>query len=128
MNEEELFNKLKLIIPDLEKRNPLSYRDGYSPTFDLSIELKCRRSNYDSLIIEKMKWDMLMIHPNVRYINSMPRGIYSFNLKDIQEPIWFDKLLPAQTDFEIKDKITKKVGLLDIKLSKDISRLLHYQY
>jgi hypothetical protein len=66
MNEEELFNKLKeKLIPDLEKRNPKSYRDGYSPSHNLSVELKCRRSNYEHLIIEKIKWDKLIIEPNV---------------------------------------------------------------
>lgn len=125
MNEEELFNKLKeKLIPDLEKRNPKSYRDGYSPSHNLSVELKCRRSDYEHLIIEKMKWDKLIIEPNVRYVNSMPRGIYSFDLKNIPEPIWFDKMLPAQTDFDRKEKITKKVGLLDVRLAKNITKLL----
>lgn len=125
MNEEELFNKLKeKLIPDLEKRNPKSYRDGYSPSHNLSVELKCRRSNYEHLIIEKMKWDKLIIEPNVRYVNSMPRGIYSFDLKSIPEPNWFDKMLPAETDFDRKEKITKKVGLLDVRLAKNITKLL----
>lgn len=125
MNEEELFNKLKeKLIPDLEKRNPKSYRDGYSPSHNLSVELKCRRSNYDHLIIEKIKWDKLIIEPNVRYVNSMPRGIYSFDLKNIPEPNWFDKMLPAETDFDRKEKITKKVGLLDVRLAKNITKLL----
>jgi hypothetical protein len=125
MNEEELFNKLKeKLIPDLEKRNPKSYRDGYSPSHNLSVELKCRRSNYEHLIIEKMKWDKLIIEPNVRYVNSMPRGIYSFDLKSIPEPNWFDKMLPAETDFDRKEKITKKVGLLDVRLAKNITNLL----
>lgn len=125
MNEEELFNKLKeKLIPDLEKRNPKSYRDGYSPSHNLSVELKCRRSNYQHLIIEKIKWDKLIIEPNVRYVNSMPRGIYSFDLKSIPEPNWFDKMLPAETDFDRKEKITKKVGLLDVRLAKNITKLL----
>lgn len=125
MNEEELFNKLKeKLIPDLEKRNPKSYRDGYSPSHNLSVELKCRRSNYEHLIIEKIKWDKLIIEPNVRYVNSMPRGIYSFDLKSIPEPNWFDKMLPAETDFDRKEKITKKVGLLDVRLAKNITKLL----
>jgi hypothetical protein len=54
----------------------------------------------------------------------MPRGIYSFDLKNIPEPNWFDKMLPAETDFDRKEKITKKVGLLDVRLAKNITNLL----
>jgi hypothetical protein len=66
-----------------------------------------------------------MAHSNVRYINSTPIGIYSFNLKDISIPKWFDKLLPAQTEFNNKEKINKIVGLLNINEAKDITKLLN---
>jgi len=126
MTEETLFNLLKKLIPDLEKRNPMSYRDGYSPKYDLSIELKCREAHYNQLIIEKIKWDALFKEKNVRYINSTPKGIYSFDIKKIKEPEWFDKLLPASTHFdEDKRKIKKKVGLLDIKLANEITHLVY---
>lgn len=126
MTEELLFNLLKKLIPDLEKRNPMSYRDGYSPKYDLSIELKCREAHYNQLIIEKIKWDALFKEKNVRYINSTPKGIYSFDIKKIKEPEWFDKLLPASTHFdEDKRKIKKKVGLLDIKLANEITHLVY---
>jgi len=126
MTEETLFNLLKKLIPDLEKRNHMSYRDGYSPKYDLSIELKCRESHYNQLIIEKIKWDALFKEKNVRYVNSTPKGIYSFDIKKIKEPEWFDKLLPASTHFdEDKRKIKKKVGLLDIKLANEITHLVY---
>ena len=50
MTEEILFNKLKSIIPDLQNRHPLSYRDGYSPKYDLSIELKCKKRTLQIII------------------------------------------------------------------------------
>jgi hypothetical protein len=125
LTEEILFNKIKKLIPDLQNRHPLSYRDGYSPKYDLSIELKCRKEHYKLLIIEKIKWDKLMEHPNVRYINSTPVGIYSFNLKTIEAPEWFNKMLPAQTEFANKEKINKKVGLLNIEQAKEITELLN---
>jgi len=125
MTEEILFNKLKSIIPDLQTTSQMSYRDGYSPKYNLSIELKCRKIHYQLLLIEKIKWDKLITHSNVRYINSTPIGIYSFNLKDISIPKWFDKLLPAQTEFNNKEKINKIVGLLNINEAKDITKLLN---
>jgi len=125
LNEQELFNMLKKIIPDLEKRNPFSFRDGYSKKHNLSIELKCRHTHYNNLIVEKLKWDTLIKEENVRYINSTPKGVYSFDIKKIKEPEWFDKLLPAETEFDKKYKITKKVGLLSISLSKEITSLIY---
>ena len=125
LNEEKLFNLLKKIIPDLEKRNRLSYRDGFSKKYNLSIELKCRHTHYHHLIVEKYKWDCLTKEENVRYINSTPLGVFSFDLKNIKEPEWFDKLLPAETEFENKKKVYKKVGFLDIKLAKEITNLIY---
>lgn len=125
MTEQILFNKLKSIIPDLQNTAQMSYRDAYSIKYNLSIELKCRKIHYQTLLIEKIKWDKLMAHTNVRYINSTPIGIYSFNLKDIEIPKWFMKLLPAQTEFNNKEKINKIVGLLNINEAKDITKLLN---
>ena len=125
MTEKILFNKLKSIIPDLQNRHSLSYRDGYSPKYDLSIELKCRKEHYKLLLIEKIKWDKLIEHPNVRYINSTPIGIYSFNLKTIDAPEWFNKMLPAQTEFANKEMVNKKIGLLNIEQAKEITKLLN---
>lgn len=125
-NEEDLFNLLKeKILFDLEKRHPMSYRDGYSPKYDLTIELKCRKSHYHSYIIEKIKWDKLIEFKNVRYINSTPLGIYSFDLKKINDIVWFEQKLPKTTEFETNEKINKVVGLLPIKLAKNITYILN---
>jgi hypothetical protein len=125
LNEQDLFDILKKIIPDLEKRNPFSFRDAYSKKHNLSIELKCRHTHYKNLIVEKVKWDSLIVQDNVRYINSTPKGVYSFDIKNIKEPEWFDKILPAQTEFVCKEKVTKKVGLLNINLAKEITNLIY---
>jgi len=129
MNEEILFNLIKKLIPDLSQTNQFSFRDAYSKKHHLSIELKCRYKNYQQLIIEKIKYDNLIRLNSVRYINSMPSGIYSFNLKKIEEPIWFEKELPVNTEFENKNKIEKLkkvkiIGLLDLSLSDNITKLL----
>ena len=49
------------------------------------------------------------------YINSTPLGIFSFDLTEIDEPMWFVREMPATTEFENTDKIEKIVGFLDIE-------------
>lgn len=120
MNEQQLFEIIKRYIPDLERTDQYNPKDAYSKYYNLSIELKCRDRHYNQLLIEKMKWDNLILNDNVRYICSTPLGIYSFNLHKIDEPIWFEKLLPHTTEFKDIDNIYKLVGYLDILDAKII--------
>jgi hypothetical protein len=120
--EAELFTYLqKEHYPDLVKS------EGTYDTFDCSsrmaehyIELKCRRTHYDTLLIEQMKYRHL-IEQAVRlkmlpfYINSTPEGIFSFDLTEIPEPEWHNHLMPATTDFENTDKKEKIVGYLNLE-------------
>ena len=124
MNEEKLFQLVKSVLPDLEKRTPLSYRDGYSPKYDLTIELKCRHKHYDNLLIEKMKYDKLIQHKRVLYINSTPIGIFAFDLIKLPEPLWVFMDMPKQTEFEDTYNIKKLVGYLSIYQAQDLSHLL----
>jgi len=124
MNEEILFNLIKSVIPDLQKTDQFSYRDAYSPKHDLTIELKCRYRHYDTLLIEKMKWDKLIKHKEVRYISSTPIGIFAFDLKSIPEPMWVNMDMPHTTEFDDTQKIPKLVGMLFIEDAEDISHLL----
>lgn len=124
MNEQILFNLIKSQIPDLQRTDQFSFRDGYSPRFDLTIELKCRYKHYEGLLIEKMKWDKLIKCNRVYYINSTPIGIFLFDLKNIPEPIWDMRDMPHTTEFEDTAKINKLVGLLSIYQAKDISHLI----
>lgn len=121
MNEQILFDLIKSVIPDLKRTNQYSYRDAYSPKYDLTIELKCRHKHYDFLLIERVKYLKLIKHNNVRYINSTPIGIFSFDLKKIEEPMWYEYELPKQTEFEERNKIPKIVGMLTIAQAKELS-------
>lgn len=124
MNEQQLFDLIKSAIPDLKPTDQYSYRDAYSPKYDLTIELKCRQKHYDFLLIEKIKYDKLIKHNRVRYINSTPIGIFSFDLKRIDEPTWYEYVLPKQTEFYNRNKIPKIVGMLTISQAEDLSHLL----
>ena len=120
MKEQELFDYLKgTHFPDLEKS------EGVYDSFDCStneknlyIELKCRHTHYPDLLIEEMKYRRLINQAGSLtpyYINSTPAGIYSFDLMDVAEPVWYVYEMPATTEFDNNDKKYKLVGYLPIE-------------
>ena len=127
LTEEILFQFLKRMISDLENTSQFSYRDAYSKRYNLTLELKCRRTHYQDILIEKYKWDNLIRYKNIRYVNSTPKGVFSFDLKELPEPDWQDHKMPKQTDFENRNFVFKKVGYLPIEDAKDITFLLFNQ-
>jgi hypothetical protein len=83
MSELELFQFLQTYyLRDLKKStNQFERNDCVSDQARLVIELKCRRTHYDDLLIEKKKFDALVSQAkgltySAAYINSTPRGIY----------------------------------------------------
>lgn len=129
--ETDLFNWLKEnVYPDLVKaKNPMSKWDCYSPDSGHRLELKCRRKHYDTLLIEKKKYDSMVDKCNKHldtpmYFNSTPNGIYSFNLNLIQ-PNWeINNKNPATTYFRNTEKVSKEVAYLEISKAKKYERLL----
>lgn len=122
-NEKDLFNYIKdNYMPDLElAKDKYSAYDCYSKKHKCVIELKCRRTHYDTLFIEKMKYDKLMsLGCQVRYINSTPKGIYSFNLNTL-DTHWVDRTMKKQTDFSNNKKVVKKVMELKVSSAKVLS-------
>lgn len=122
-DEQKLFDYLKdSYYTDLVMaRNPMSRWDCYSPSTKHRIELKCRRTHYDTLLLEKKKYDAMVMeclkHNDIpMYINSTPKGIYAFDLMSI-EPLWEVKSLRVTTDFSDQNWIYKKVMFLDINNS-----------
>ena len=127
-NEDELFNSLKKnLIKDLIKKDQYSRTDCESKKCNCTIELKCRRTHYNELIIEKDKYEAIKNSPtkNKRYINSTPKGVFSFDIDKINVPEWFDKSLPHTTDFKDNKWINKKVGMLNINDAKNITLFLN---
>ena len=117
--ERELFDYIKSnYIPDLEMaKNKYSSYDCFSKEYRCVIELKCRRIHYNTLFIEKMKYDKLMaLGCQVRYISSTPNGVYSFNLNTLTTK-WVDRAMKKQTDFSNNNKVIKRVMEIDVSLS-----------
>jgi hypothetical protein len=122
MKEIDLFNYLKeSLYPDLTKS------EGIYDSFDCIseqaghyIELKCRYTHYDTLLIEEMKYRKLITQAAERdlipfYINSTPKGVFSFDLMDVAEPEWSVGWMPATTEFARNHKMEKLVGYLPLE-------------
>jgi len=122
MNEELLFAFLREgLYPDLEKAPGIyDAYDCISIKAGHYIELKCRATHYDTLLIEEMKYRKLITQAAERdlipfYISSTPKGIYSFDLMDVPEPIWIVEKMPATTQFSNRMKVDKLVGYLPVE-------------
>tara|TARA_R110001583_G_scaffold23353_4_gene86403 strand:+ start:16835 stop:17242 length:408 start_codon:yes stop_codon:yes gene_type:complete len=129
--ETELFKAIKInIVLDLEEsQDTFAHYDCYSTLHNIDIELKCRRSHYDDLLIERKKFKALIdrskkfgTHPV--YINSTPKGVWSFRLLDLKEPQWEGRTMPKDTDFNSIDLIVKEVGYYNINQGTNISNYL----
>jgi hypothetical protein len=79
-------------------------------------------------MLEKKKYDSLIKNKRIRYICSTPKGIYSFNLKKLNNIVWFNDWLPATTDFYNSEKIMKVVTFLNVNDATNISKLLGYTF
>lgn len=118
MREKELFDWLKANkYPDLEKSGKFnSSWDCISLENKLTIELKSRNTHYDDLLLEKKKYDKLLLlaaedEHIPYYINSTPKGIWGFDLFSI-EVKWIERLMPVVTEFPDRGKILKIVAFL----------------
>jgi hypothetical protein len=119
LTEAKLFDYIKTrYLEDLEmSSDAFEYIDATSHGYRLKIELKCRHTHYDELILEKDKYDSLVQQADKLgftpfYINSTPQGIYAFNLRKITIT-WTTKRLPAST-FNKAPAIDKEVAFLHI--------------
>jgi hypothetical protein len=125
LNENKLYNLLKEnLIPDLEQTDQFNPADATSNKYNLSIELKCRNKHYSYLVIERNKYNKLILNEKSRYICSTPLGIYSFNIKKLPEPYWEKRWLPDTYHFNKPEYIQKEVGYFNINQAKNITGLL----
>lgn len=119
-NEKDLFAYLlKNTYFDLVKANKqMSRWDCYSPEIRHRIELKCRGKHYNTLLIEKKKYEAMIekCKDNLdipMYINSTPKGVYRFNLFLIK-PNWVIEYHNKTTAFTNKNKVPKEIAMLPV--------------
>ena len=118
VKETELFLWLKTEMPDLE-HSPNEF-DGFDCTtqqYGMFIELKSRNTHYDTLLLERKKYDFLTTTATALgfrpyYINSTPDGVWRFALDELTDIVWEEKWLPVTTEFANKSKVMKEVTFL----------------
>jgi hypothetical protein len=119
LTEQQLFDIVQKVYPDLEPAlDFFSPFDCYSDTHNLYIELKCRRTHYPTLLLERLKYNRLLesaatMKMKPIYICSTPDGIWRFDLLDLKLK-WQIEMLPRTTDFEDNEKVSKIVCYLPI--------------
>lgn len=124
-NEKDLIDFLSIKIKDIKKTSDqFDSTDVISEQWDLVAELKVRKTHYNDILIEKIKYDALMNSPkkNKRYIVSTPNGVFSFNIEKVKfnESDWVLHLLPASTEFNNKEKIYKYVNYINFNQAKKL--------
>lgn len=120
ITEDDMFNYIKTrYVPDLVKSNQYDSWDCKSTQNRMVIELKARRNHYHELLIEKSKYEALLLAASrstftAWYINATPEGIWAFNLSKLNKPKWIDRPMPKTTDFADNKQLIKQVGYLRI--------------
>ena len=125
--EQHLYDFLKHNrYPDLVKaRRQMSRWDCYSPSEKHRIELKCRTKHYDTLLIEKKKYDAILQtskdhNDTPIYVCSTPSGIFLFNLLYTTVDWEINNRNPATTKFSVRSRVEKEVSYIDIKQSEKL--------
>ena len=122
--EDDLFDFLKRsTYPDFVKaRNQMSRWDCYSPSTRHRVELKCRKTHYETLLIERKKYQALMdtceAHLDIPiYICSTPMGVFAYNLLCISPEWEVNRRNPATTQFANGARVEKEVAYLHTDLA-----------
>lgn len=127
MREQELFNHLReRYLPDLRIADDVfSKWDCVSERHKFLIELKSRKTHYDTLLIEKPKYDSLIdraksLGYEPLYINSTPKGIYSFRLNNLNLSWETNTKNPATSEFSNRLRVEKTVAYIPITEAKEL--------
>lgn len=126
MTEIPFSEYMKLIYPDLQKtEDEFDSTDFFSVDKDTRIELKCRREDFESFLIEKEKWDKLMKcnEREVFYVCSSHMGIWKFRVQELPEPLWKLEMHNKTTEIKnkSKDKKLKLVGYYPKEFGTEIT-------
>lgn len=125
--ENRLLQHVIKLIPDLVGLDRYNNKDYYSTSHDCYFEFKTRSRHFDTIGIEKVKWDHLTQYKRSRFVVMTPKGIWSWNLNKLPEPIWEERVGPTSTFFSHQTELTqvkKKIGYLQFKDAKDLSYLI----
>ena len=111
-------------LVDLNIENEKTLIDWYYPEDDIWMEGKCREIHRNGLFIQKDKYTALMEKERCWYVNSTPNGIFYFDLKMMEEPVWREQNMEQSQQFESRGRITKWVAELPVSKATQIDHLL----
>jgi hypothetical protein len=127
LTEHQLFQLMRTRytgLIDLNQKDEKSLIDWYDVNEDIWMEAKCRNEHYNGMLIQKDKYDVLMKKENCYYVNSTPKGIFVFNLKEMEEPVWREQNMEQSQFFKSNGRISKWVAELPIAKAIQIDHLL----
>jgi hypothetical protein len=124
MTQEELqdISSKKLGIVMTPTKDKFCTFDAHS--YDYVVEFKCRRTHYDTQLIEYKKYKANLEQADESgkeflYIISTPNGVYVFNVSELRDQgydfKWEDRRMPSKTDFSGQYHLDKRVGYIDVK-------------
>lgn len=123
MTQQELFDELNKMGFNLKGTEKDQYCRWDATSDKYLAELKCRRTHYDTQMIEYDKLDCVKeeadkTNKEFLYCVSTPKGIYVFNISKLCQQQydfkWENKRLPSKTDFSGGYHKDKKVGYIDV--------------
>ncbi len=100
-------------------KDQYSKHDCFSESTKTRIELKCRKTHYNDLMLERSKYIYLMVKHILYdeiplYINYTPKGIYCFDLRSVKTDWIIDNRMPKTTEFKSTERTQKEYCLLSI--------------
>ena len=107
-----------------------AFYDCFSLEFRFYAELKTRSKHYQTLLIEKTKYERIVKIANLNrsdalYICSTPQGVWQFDVALLGID-WVEMPdLPVTSQFDNKDRVTKTVGLLPLKNGIQLGEASH---
>lgn len=130
--EVDLYNWLKKhYYYDLtSSEGHYAFYDCYSLEFRFYAELKVRSAHYETLLIERSKYNRIVRIANANrndalYICSTPLGVWQFDVALLSID-WVEMPdLPVTSQFDNKERVTKTVGLLPLKAATRLGEASH---
>lgn len=111
-------------LVDLNKENKMSPIDWYYPEEDIWMEGKCRNIHRNGMFIQFDKYQELIKKEKCYYVNSTPEGIFLFNLKEMEEPVWREQNMEQSQQFKSSGRVPKLVAELPVSKAIQIDHLL----
>ena len=126
MNEQQLHQLIKnRLVPDIDRLTEFDAADAYSTRFNQYYEYKCISKFHPRIMLEKQKYDEIINLPNIRYVISNPRGIWSFNLRTLPPFEWEEIYVHHSTFYHREQEyINKTCAFLPLGWARDLTPLL----